>query len=106
MYKFNKDGISVLIVVDRRRMKNNGLYPVKIEVVYRRVQKYYPTGKDVSLEEWDNLWKSRRISKKCAVSKTVSILSVMRWKNLRKKEDFHFRCLKYVWAEATVLSIL
>ena len=60
MYRFNKDGISVLAVVDRRRKKNNGLYPVKIEVVYRRVQKYFPTGKDVSLEEWENLWSSRK----------------------------------------------
>lgn len=66
MYRFNKDGISVLAVVDRRRKKNNGLYPVKIEVVYRRVQKYFPTGKDVSLEEWENLWSSRKISRKGA----------------------------------------
>ena len=66
MYRFKKDGISVLAVVDRRRRKNNGLYPVKIEVIYRRVQKYYPTGKDVTLKEWDGLWKSRRITKKCA----------------------------------------
>lgn len=66
MYRYRKDGISVLAVVDRRRMKNNGLYPVKIEVVYRRIQKYYPTGKDVSLAEWECFWKSRRISKKFA----------------------------------------
>ena len=66
MYRFNKDGISVLTVLDRRRIKKNGLYPVKIEVVYRRIQKYYPTGKDVSAEEWDALWTSRRMSRKCA----------------------------------------
>ena len=66
MYRFYKDGISVLTVVDRRRKKNNGLYPVKIEVIFRRVQKYYPTGKDVTLDEWDKLWRSRRMSKKCA----------------------------------------
>ena len=44
MYRFYKDGISALTVVDRRRKKNNGLYPVKIEVIFRHVQKYYPTG--------------------------------------------------------------
>lgn len=55
MYRFRKDRISVLVVVDRRRRKNNGLYPVKVEVIYRRIQKYYPTGKDVSLEEWASM---------------------------------------------------
>lgn len=52
MYRFRKDGISVIAVVDRRRMNNNGLYPVKIEVVYRRIQKYFLTGQDVSLQEF------------------------------------------------------
>lgn len=51
MYSYRKDGISVLTVIDRRRRKNNGLFPVKIEVVYRRVQKYYPTGQDVTQDE-------------------------------------------------------
>ena len=65
MYKFRKDNVSVLTIVDRRRVKNNGCYPVKIEVVCRRVQKYYPTGKDVTLEEWNRMWNGRRISDKC-----------------------------------------
>lgn len=94
MYKFNKDGISVLIVVDRRRMKNNGLYPVKIEVVYRRVQKYYPTGKDVSLEEWDNLWKSRRISKKCASIENSFHLIRDAVEELAEKGRFSFQMLE------------
>lgn len=65
MYRFRKDRISVLVVVDRRRRKNNGLYPVKVEVIYRRIQKYYPTGKDVSLEEWASMWRTKRLSEKC-----------------------------------------
>ena len=51
MFKYSKNGISVFIVLDRRRMKKSGRFPVKIEVVYRRMQKYYPTGQDVSEEE-------------------------------------------------------
>lgn len=39
MYSYRKDGISVLTVIDRRRRKNN------------RVQKYYPTGQDVTQDE-------------------------------------------------------
>lgn len=64
MFKFRKDNVSVLAVIDKRRMKINGCYPVKIEVVCRRVQKYYPTGKDVTMEEWEKMWKGRRITEK------------------------------------------
>lgn len=56
--------MSVLAIVDKRRMKNNGCYPVKIEVVCRRVQKYYPTGKDVTMEEWEKMWRGKRMSEK------------------------------------------
>lgn len=65
MYRYRKDGISVLVVMDRRRKKKNGLFPVKIEVVFRRVQKYYPTGQDVSQNEWDGFWKAKRRPPKC-----------------------------------------
>lgn len=64
MYRFNKDGISVLIVVDKRRRKNNGLYPVKIEVVFRRMQKYFPTGQDVAIDEWSRICSSGRRDQK------------------------------------------
>ena len=52
MFKYSKNGISVFVVLDRRRIKKSGLYPVKVEVVCRRVQKYYPTGQDISQEDW------------------------------------------------------
>ena len=66
MYRFNKNGVSVLIVIDKRRQKNNGLYPVKIEVVHKRRQRYYPTGQDVTVEEWETMWTSRRKHDKLA----------------------------------------
>lgn len=63
MFKYSKDGISVLTVLDARRVKRNGLYPVKIQVIFNRKQKYYPTGKDLSREDWENVVdsKSRRL---------------------------------------------
>ena len=64
MYRFKKNGVSVLSIVDKRRRKNDGMYPVKIEVVYRRTQKYYPTGVDVTDDEWDSLCCSRRGNEK------------------------------------------
>ena len=41
MLKISKDGVSVIAVLDRRRAKKSGVFPVKIEVVYNRIQKYY-----------------------------------------------------------------
>ena len=54
MFKYSKDGVSVLTILDIRRAKINGLFPVKVQVVFRRKQKYYSTGKELSKEDWDN----------------------------------------------------
>ena len=51
MFKYSKDGISVLSVLDARRAKKSGLFPVKIQVIYNRKQKYYSTGQELSKEE-------------------------------------------------------
>lgn len=59
MYKYAKDGVSLSSVLDTRRAKKNGLYPVKIQVIWRRIQKYYPTGKELSPDEWVRLPRTR-----------------------------------------------
>ena len=55
MYKDSKDGITVLTILDTRRPKLTGLYPVKVQVVCKRVQKYYSTGKELCQNDWDKL---------------------------------------------------
>ena len=62
MLKYSKDGISVFAILDRRRIKTNGLFPVKVEVIYRRQQKYFPTGVDMSEMEWQNVSGTRKTS--------------------------------------------
>ena len=66
MFKYSKDGISVLSVLDARRAKKSGLFPVKIQVIHNRRQKYYSTGKELSKEDWEILAesKSRRLIEK------------------------------------------
>lgn len=59
MFKFTKENISILTVLDKRRPKASGLYPIKVQVVYRAVQKYYPTGKDLSVDDWERLPSAR-----------------------------------------------
>ncbi len=94
MYRYRKDGISVMAVVDKRRRKINGLFPVKIEIVYRRVQKYYPTGQDVSPEEWDGFWKARRRSPKCASIENSFYIIRNAVEQLAEKGEFSFRRLE------------
>ena len=61
MLKITKDGVSVIAVLDRRRAKKSGVFPVKIEVVYSRIQKYYPTGVDLPASEWKRISYSKRM---------------------------------------------
>lgn len=55
MFKYSKDGISVLTVQDTRKKKMSGLFPVKIQVVCNRIQRYYSTGMKLSIEDWNVL---------------------------------------------------
>jgi integrase/recombinase XerD len=43
------------IILDLRRPKNSGLYPVKIRVTLNRVQKYYPIGMDITVDDFDRI---------------------------------------------------
>lgn len=63
MYKYSKDGISALVILDTRRPKQSGLFPIKVQVVCKRLQKYYSTGKEVSPSDWEKLpdTKSRKL---------------------------------------------
>ena len=73
MYRFRRDGISVIAMLDTRHVKKNGLYPIKIEVIYKRQQKYFPTGNDASKHEWESMWQARRLSEKATnIEKTFN----------------------------------
>lgn len=66
MLRFSKKRVSVSVILDRRRAKVSGLYPVKIEVVFDRKQKYFPTGVDLSEQEWSEMDSRRRHSPRIA----------------------------------------
>lgn len=52
MFSFSKDGITIATMLDDRKANKKGSFPVKIRVTYKRVRKYYSTGKDLTPEEW------------------------------------------------------
>ena len=62
MFKYFKGGVTVLCVLDRRRVKLSGLYPVKVEVVFRRRQKLFSSGVDMSEEEWKSFFSMHDIT--------------------------------------------
>ena len=43
------------IVLDIRRPKKNGLFPVKLRVILNRVQKYYPIGLDLTTSDFKRI---------------------------------------------------
>jgi integrase len=47
--------ITVSVVCDNRRETNDGKYPVKVRVTYKRERQYYKTGKKLTLDEWNEL---------------------------------------------------
>ncbi|WP_291132644.1 site-specific integrase [Flavobacterium sp. UBA7682] len=55
MFSYSKDGITIASMIDNRKINKSGAYPIKIRVTYKRVRKYYSTGKDLKIEEWDIL---------------------------------------------------
>jgi len=59
MLKYSKDGISVLLTLDTRREKKDGKYPVKIQVVQNGKQRFYSTGKSLSVDDWEKLPESK-----------------------------------------------
>ena len=95
MYKYSKDGISVLSVLDARRAKKSGLFPVKIQVIHNRRQKYYSTGQELSKEDWANLAesKSRRLTE--ARSNIENSFSIIKGQveALAERGDFAFDLL-------------
>ena len=55
MFSYSKDGITIATMLDERKANKKGTFPVKIRVTYKRVRKYYPTGKDLMSDEWKAL---------------------------------------------------
>lgn len=93
MYKFNRDGVSVRSIVDKRRRKNNGLYPIKIEVIYKRRQKYYSTGQDTSPDEWEAMWRMNRMHDKLVDVERIFHRARMAVEALTEKGRFCFAAL-------------
>lgn len=45
--------VNISVVPDNRRKKNNERFPLKLRITYKGERRYYATGYDVSLTEWN-----------------------------------------------------
>ena len=103
MYKDSKDGITVLTILDTRRIKRSGLYPVKVQVVYKRVQKYYSTGKELNEQDWAKL-STTRVAELMKIRSSIKNSFDIVFKNIEElayRDEFSFDALNIRLGKAT-----
>lgn len=107
MYKYSKDGVSVLTVLDKRKQKKNGLFPIKVQVIYNRKQKYYSSGQAVSIQDWERLphAKSRQLSEIRRNIKNSFSLIKLQVEILSFQGEFHFDTLNARLGKYSELSL-
>jgi integrase/recombinase XerD len=55
MFDYTNEGVTLAAMLDTRRSNKKGLYPIKIRITYKRERTYYPTGKSLTVEDWEKL---------------------------------------------------
>lgn len=59
MESYILNGINISLFLDNRRENKTGDYPIKVRVTYKRVRKYYSTGKSLCAQDWDKIDKTK-----------------------------------------------
>jgi integrase/recombinase XerD len=103
MHSYSKDGIIVTSMLDTRKPNTLGVCPVKIRVNYQRVRVYYPTGKNMTPEEWNNLPNNKSSTAKAIKISIENSFSLVRnnVESLAERGDFHFDTLNSRLGKAT-----
>lgn len=52
-------GLSTAIIHDKRILRQDGTYAVKLRITYNRMQKYYPVNVSLTTEEWDKVYTAK-----------------------------------------------
>jgi integrase len=103
MFNYSKDGITVASIIDKRKANKNGTFPIKIRVTYKRVRKYYSTGKDLKIIEWDNLSNNKSRTWKGVKESIENSFSLVRnnVETLAEKGGFSFDTLNLRLSKGT-----
>ncbi len=57
--EYSKDGITIALWLESRRLRKDGRGSLKVRVTYNRERAYYPTGKFFTPKEWEALPRTR-----------------------------------------------
>lgn len=82
--------VTIAIILDTRRIKQNKKYPVKLRVNYLRVSNYYPTIFDLSQDEYDKLGAPRISAELQKVRKDLKSIESDAESLIGKLEPFTF----------------
>ena len=96
MFRTSFARVTVYATQDIRRAKGGNTYPIKICVCYNRKQKYYPTGQNLTTEEWATLGESRITAKLKDTRKVIeNCFDLIKGyvKDLTSTGDFSFAAL-------------
>ncbi|KAA6330778.1 Tyrosine recombinase XerC, partial [termite gut metagenome] len=55
MYDYANNGVTIASILDNRKEIKRGTYPIKVRVTFNRERKYYSTGKNLSVADWEKL---------------------------------------------------
>lgn len=60
MDRFSLSGVTLSVFFDTRRPKEDLTFPVKYRVTYLRKRVYYASGIDLTADQWNTLWSSKK----------------------------------------------
>lgn len=107
MLRYSKDRVTVVTLLDTRRINAEGKYPIKIRVSHNRVQKYYSTSKTVTPEEWEKIFTSKHRNLMDIREDVEASFSLIRdyVKALTSDGDFSFEALNLRLRGAVISSV-
>jgi integrase len=101
------NGVAVALFLDTRREKKSGKFPVKVRVTYQRKRKYYPTGKELSPEEWEKI-SNPRGARLVAIKEDLQISfdKIKRIVRMLEEEDtFTFESLSFYFGKGACVTL-
>jgi integrase/recombinase XerD len=102
--------VKCAIVLDDRRPKSDGLFPIKFKVTHNAKRQYFAAGYDISVEDWLKLTDNKvKLSRHLSGLKTSLILGIDIYisiiEDLNRSEGFSFDLLDLRLSKGTINNV-
>jgi integrase/recombinase XerD len=87
--------ISVKVVPDARRVKNDKRFPLKLRVTYKGIRKYYATTFDVTEEEWQSVNSAEAKGRLRKIKTEIAVIESLAQKSCENLKPFLFSQFEY-----------